>query len=110
MTTIKEILTANRESVISSIKFVFKIWKAEDVKVKMIELLDYANANYSSEQSIERLIASTKVKTELKYMVQKLSISQKNIEPKKSVAELRGNWMDANNLEFNLRTKKYYSI
>ena len=77
MTTIKEILSDNRESVISSIKFVFKVWKNEDVKVKMIELFDFAKENYSDESSIERFVTSKKVKTELKYMVQKLAISQK---------------------------------
>ena len=42
MKTLKELLTENRESVISSIKYVFGIWKNEDVKVKMIEFFAYA--------------------------------------------------------------------
>lgn len=32
------------------------------------------------------------------------------VKEKKSVAEMRGDYMDRNNLEFDLRTKKYYSI
>lgn len=45
MNTVKNILTENRDSVISSIKYAFKIWKTEDVKVKMIEFLAYAEEN-----------------------------------------------------------------
>lgn len=106
MTTIKEILSANRESVISSIKFVFKIWKAEDVKVKMIEFLAYAE-KYGN---VEKFLSSKRIKTDLKEMVCKMNFSQKLSEPKKSVAEMRGDWMDRNNLEFDLRTKQYYKI
>lgn len=106
MTTVKEILSANRESVISSIKFVFKIWKAEDVKAKMIEFLAYAETRID----VENMAASKRVKTDLKNMVCKMAISQKVAEPKKSVAEMRGDWMDRNNLEFDLRTKQYYKI
>lgn len=40
--TVKEILSENRDSVISSIKYAFQIWKTEDIKVKMIEFLAYA--------------------------------------------------------------------
>ena len=79
MKNLKEILTENRESVISSIKYVFKVWKAEDVKAKMIEFLAYAE-KYAS---VESLNESKKVKTDLKYLVQKMSIAQgkaKNLE------------------------------
>ena len=106
--TIQEILKANRESVISSIKFVFKVWKQEDIKIKMIELLDYANANYSD--SVDSLLKSTKIKTELKWMVQRLAISQIPSPEKRSVTEMRADWMDANNLEFDMRTKRYYRV
>lgn len=106
--TIQEILKANRESVISSIKFVFKVWKQEDIKVKMIELLDFANANYSD--SVDSFLKSTKIKTELKYIVQRLAISQIPVKDNRSVTEMRADWMDANNLEFDIRTKKYYSV
>lgn len=106
MTTVKEILSANRESIISSIKFVFKIWKSEDVKAKMIEFLAYAETRIN----VENMAISKRVKTDLKNMVCKMAISQKVAEPKKSVSEMRGDWMDRNNLEFDLRTKQYYKI
>lgn len=106
MTTIKEILTANRESVISSIKFIFKIWKQEDVKVKMVEFLAYADQF----GDVEKLANSKRVKIDLKEMICKMNFSQKLAEPKKSVAEMRGDWMDRNNIEFDLRTKQYYKI
>lgn len=72
MKTVKEILTENRESVISSIKWVCKIWKAEDVKAKMIEFLSYAEEN----ANVENLNESKKVKTDLKVLVQKMTIAQ----------------------------------
>lgn len=73
MNTVKEILSENRESVISSIKWVFKVWKSEDVKAKMIEFLAYAEEN----ANVESLSISKKVKTDLKNLVQKMAISQK---------------------------------
>ena len=107
MTTIKEILTANRESVISSIKFVCKVWKQEDVKDKMVEFLEYAE-KYGN---VEKLAVSKKVKTDLKELVCKMNFSQKLAEPKgRSVIEMRADWMDANNMEFDLRTKQYRKI
>lgn len=72
MTTIKEILSANRESVISSIKYAFKIWKNEDVKVKMIDFLAYAQAN----ANVENLSVSKRVKTDLKELVNRMQRSQ----------------------------------
>lgn len=107
MTTIKKILTENRDSVISSIKFIFKIWKQEDVKEKMIEFLAYA------EQfgDLEKLSNSNRIKTDLKEMVCKMNFSQKVSQPKeKSSTEMRADWMDANSLEFDIRTKQYYKI
>jgi hypothetical protein len=72
MTTIKDILTENRESVISSIKYMFKIWKAEDVKVKMIEFLAYAE-KYGD---VEMLSNSKRVKTDLKELVAHMKMSE----------------------------------
>ena len=108
--TIKEILTENRESVISSIKFVFKVWKNEDVKVKMIELLDFANANYSDESSIERFVTSKKVKTELKYIVQKLSISQKPKSDTRKWYEIAEDVADSKGLYIDSRTGNMYKV
>ena len=79
MTTVKEILSANRESVISSIKWIFKVWKAEDVKAKMIEFLAYAEEN----ADVEALATSKKVKTDLKNLVARMEIAatkKRNLE------------------------------
>lgn len=72
MKNVKEILTENREAVISSIKWIFKVWKNEDVKTKMIEFLAYAEEN----ANVENLSTSKKVKTDLKTLVQKMAIMQ----------------------------------
>lgn len=79
MKTVKEILTENRDSVISSIKFTFRIWKNEDVKVKMIEFFAYA----TEFANVEILSASKRVKTDLKDLICKMEANQKrekNIE------------------------------
>ena len=110
MKAIKDILSENRDSVISSIKFVFKVWKNEDVKVKMIELLDFANANYSDESSIERLVTSKKLKTELKYMVQKLAISQQPKEDTRKWYEIAEDIADSKGLYRDSRTGNMYKV
>ncbi len=79
MTTVKEILSANRESVISSIKWTCKIWKSEDVKSKMVEFLAYAEEN----ASVEALSTSKKVKTDLKNLVASMEMAftkKRNLE------------------------------
>jgi hypothetical protein len=73
MKTVQQILTENRESVISSIKFVFGVWRKEDLKPLMIEFFDFANSNID----IEKISTSKRVKTELKYLVQHMSINKK---------------------------------
>lgn len=70
--TTKEILTENRESVISSIKWIFKVWKAEDVKVKMIEFLAFCEENMNAEE----MSKSKRVKTDLKVLVSKMASAQ----------------------------------
>jgi 3-methyladenine DNA glycosylase AlkD len=107
MTTIKQILSENRNSVISSIKFVFNVWKKEDVKVKMFELLVFAEKNYSSESSIESFLKSKKVKTLLKYMVQKLAISQKTKTDSRKWYEISEDIADSKGLYRNSLTGNY---
>jgi hypothetical protein len=106
MKTMKDILTENRESVISSIKFVFKIWKAEDLKVKMVEFLDFANTNYS----VDSLINSDRVKTDLKYMVQKMKISQKTKTDKRKWYEIAEDIADQRGLSRCSRTGIFTDI
>ena len=108
MKTVKDILTENRESVISSIKFVFGIWKNEDVKVKMIELLDFANEKYST--SVEELLASKRIKTELKYMVQHLSISQKPKADNRKWFEIAEDVADSKGLYRDSATGNMYKV
>ena len=72
MKTVKEILTENRESVISSIKYTFKVYSVSEIKEKMIEFLNYAEKN----ADITLLNTSKKVKTELKNMVSRMAYVQ----------------------------------
>lgn len=66
MATVKEILSDNRESIISSIKWTFKIWKQEDVKVKMIDFLNWAE---NHEADIFRANEAKNTKTLLKSFI-----------------------------------------
>lgn len=98
MTTIKEILTENRESVISSLKFIYKIWKAEEVKAKMIEFLAYAE----KWGNVENLSSSKRVKTDLKDMIIHMKINaapksdnRKWYEIAEDVADSRGLYRDS---------------
>jgi hypothetical protein len=107
MTTIKNILTENRDSVISSIKYVFNIWRPEDVKGKMIEFLAYAEKF----GDVEKLSTSKRVKSDLKELVCKMNFSQKLRAPKgRSVAEMHADWMIENDLEFDALTKDHRKI
>ncbi|MBE99318.1 hypothetical protein [Flavobacterium coralii] len=72
MKAIETILTENRDSVISSIKYIFKVWKNEDVKEKMIEFLSFAKEF----ANVERLSKSTRVKTDLRMLVQRMANEQ----------------------------------
>lgn len=74
MKTTKDILTENRESVISSIKWIFKIYRIEEVKNQMIKFLAFAEENINAEE----LSKSKKIKTDLKFFVQRMSIDQQN--------------------------------
>lgn len=70
--TMKEILSENIESVISSIKWIFKVWKSEDVKVKMIEFLAFCEENINSEEFSK----SKRIKTDLKMMISRMASAQ----------------------------------
>jgi hypothetical protein len=76
MKTIKDILTENRDSVISSIKFCFKVYRADEIRTKMIEFLAYAE-KYGN---VERLENSKRVKSDLKDIVCHMAIEQKREE------------------------------
>ena len=82
----KEIIAKNRESVISSIKWIFKIWKAEDVKVKMIEFLAFCEENMNAEE----MSKSKRVKKDLKVLVSKMAAAQeKAANLKRKAAEIK---------------------
>lgn len=107
MKTIKDILTENRDSVISSIKYVYKIWKMEDVKVVMIEFLAYCEER--SEILVEKLENSKRVKSDLKQLISRMKIqnaieeSFKN-EDNRKWYEIAQSVADKKGLEFNTRT------
>lgn len=73
--TAKELLSANRDSVISSIKYVFRVWKQEDVKQKMVEFLAYVEQNVN----VDEMASAKNTKTLLKYQVQKMCKAQKPV-------------------------------
>jgi len=73
--TTKEILTENRDSVISSIKWIFKVWKTEDVKIKMIEFLSFCEEN----MDLEKITKSKRIKTDLKMMVLRMASAQEKL-------------------------------
>jgi len=73
MTTVKEILSNNRESIISSIKWTFKIYKPEDVKAKMIDFLDWAE---NHEADIFRANEAKNTKTLLKSFIMNMAYVQ----------------------------------
>lgn len=76
MKTIKDILTENRDSVISSIKFMYKVYRVEDIKPIMVRFLSYCETYVNAEQ-IEMLENSKRVKTDLKDILAHMSISEK---------------------------------
>lgn len=73
MATVKEILSENRESIISSIKWTFKIWKQEDVKVKMVDFLNWAE---NHEADIFRANEAKNTKTLLKSFIMNMAYEQ----------------------------------
>lgn len=76
MKTIKDILTENRESVISSIKYMFKVYRTEDIRPIMVRFLAYCEANVS-EDHITRLENSKRVKSDIKDILAHMFINEK---------------------------------
>ncbi len=77
MKTIKDILTENRNSVISSLKFAFKVYDTESLKVEMIQFLAYAEEN----GDVKYLSESKRVKSDLKEMIERMAYIQKRQQP-----------------------------
>jgi hypothetical protein len=82
MKTIKEILTENRESVISSIKYAFGVYKDSDVKSLMFGFLKYMEEN----ADVKLLNESTRVKSDLKTYVGLFKTRQ----PKMKLSDVMG--------------------
>lgn len=82
MKTVKEILSENRDSIISSIKWTFKIWKQEDVKTKMIDFLNWAE---NHEADIFRANEAKNTKTLLKSFIMNMAYEQ--IRPLRDAAK-----------------------
>lgn len=73
MKTVKNILTENRKSIISSIKWIFKIYKMEDIKKQMVNFLEWAKKN---EDLIFDADTKRNTKTLLKGFIQKMANEQ----------------------------------
>lgn len=108
MKNAKEILTENRESVISSIKWIFKVFKSEDVKVKMIEFLSFCN-EFSTE--FQNAVDAKNTQKQLKFLVQKMAMIQKTEQPKsRKWNEIAEDIADKKGLHFNTLTGNMYSV
>ena len=101
MITVKSILSENRESIISSIKYIFSVYKMEEIKPIMVEFLDFAEKN----MDVEKLAQSKKVKTDLKSLVARMSASKKMNQPRVKLAEMLSAMNDNN--QFDLITKTW---
>jgi len=93
MKTTKEILSENRDSIISSIKWTFKVYRQDLIKAKMVEFLNWAEKN---ESDIQRAYESKKTKTLLKSFVMNMAYEQN--KPQREAAEK------------NKDTRKWYEI
>lgn len=85
MKTVKEILSENRESIISSIKFTYKVYDHQGIVEIMKRFLDYAMEN---ENTVFAADEARNTKTQLRYMVQKMMMREMRNQPKRSLAEL----------------------
>lgn len=61
------LLHSNRDSVISSIKYLYKVWKQEDLTPIMKDLVEYMSN--LPDETIEKLKSSKRVKTDLKAVI-----------------------------------------
>ena len=112
MKTVKEVLSENRDSIISEIKWTFKVYRAGDIKVKMLEFLSYA-------ESIEEdIIAATNVKntkTLLRGFVRNMAYVQAASLPrekKEPISEIMGKLAEmekANGKAWNPVTREWES-
>ena len=73
MKAVKEILSENQKSIISSIKWTFKVYKKEDIKAKMIDFLSWAENN---EEDIFRADKAKNTKTLLKSFIMNMAYEQ----------------------------------
>ena len=73
MKTIKDILSENRDSVISSIKYMFKVYRIEEIRPIMVRFLSYAE-KYGDVESLEN---SKRVKSDLKDILAHMFIIEK---------------------------------
>jgi len=99
----KEILTENRDSVISSIKYVFQVWKAEDIKLKMIQFLAFA-------ETCDIDSGSKKIKSDLKTLIQKMAISQKQPTDSRKWYEIAEDIANSKGLYRDSLTGKMYKL
>ncbi len=111
MNTVKEILTENRDSVISAIKYNFKVYDANGIKVKMIEFLAFCEKNLT----VAHYEATKAKKTFLGDMVRRMCNSQHrafNIEKFGTATPKLADVMGALHEDevYNFQTKEYEQI
>jgi hypothetical protein len=73
MNTVKEILTANRETIISAIKWTFKVYATSDIAQKMTEFLAWSE---NHEADIFRANEAKNTKTLLKSFIMNMAYEQ----------------------------------
>jgi len=112
MKTTKEILSENRDSIISSIKWIYKVYKKEDIKSKMEVFLNWALKN---EDEISRAYESKKTKTLLKSFIQNIHRKEFALidtmeKDNKKWYELAEDYADKRGLCWDSRTGNMYKI
>lgn len=77
MKTVKEILGENRKSIISSIKWTFKVYGQNEIKQKMVDFLNWAE---NHEADIFRANEAKNTKTLLKSFIMNMAYEQSRPE------------------------------
>jgi len=102
--TPKEILHENRDSAISSIKYIYKVWKMEEIIAVMKRLLIFAE---NRPEYMAKVEVSKRKKSDIKVLIQKMYISEKGRTTHKSVRDIYENYELTNNVKFDYSNKEY---
>ena len=102
--TPKEILHENRDSAISSIKYIYKIWRMEDIIVVMKRLLVFAE---NRPEYMTKIETSRSKKSDIKVLVKKMYVSENDYPTHKSVRDVYADYELVNNVKFDYNKKEY---